>query len=150
MSTKNNCDILPYTPTDADYERVGDNLTRFSLGKNAPNWDELTFAFQACVDGKPVGDLIGDYNPHWGLGHVALLHVSEEVRGQGIGAKLMKLAEEFVKANGCEVMTVETPTWQAEGFYEQIGYREIGRTALPKVSIDGDMKYHIKYDKVLG
>gem|GEM_PF-1751619 len=149
MSAKTDVEINPYEPTDQDYERVGGKLTEFSLGVAGPDWSELKFAFQAVVDGVAVADLIGDYNAPWGLAHVSLLHVEPECRGMGIGKQLMRKAEDFAKAHGCNVITVETPTWQGEGFYEGIGYREIGRTPLPKVIIDGVVQSHIKYDKNL-
>ena len=60
---------------------------------------------------------------YWNTLHIELLWLSEDVRGSGIGRKLIDQAEAFAIENKCENAFVETTSWQAKPFYEKNGYR---------------------------
>lgn len=60
---------------------------------------------------------------YWNTLHIELLWLSEDVRGSGIGRKLIDQAEAFAIGNKCENAFVETTSWQAKPFYEKNGYR---------------------------
>ena len=48
------------------------------------------------------------------------LWVDDALRGQGIGRALMASAEDHARAQGCHDAWLDT--FQARGFYEQLGY----------------------------
>ena len=55
------------------------------------------------------------------------LWVSPASRGGGLGRQLMELAEEFARAQRLQGIWLWTQSWQAEGFYRQLGYSEFTR-----------------------
>ena len=64
----------------------------------------------------------------WGLaGGIAMTWVREDSRGEGLGARLLAGFESEARARGCTHVFVTSFTFQAPGFYERHGYREIFR-----------------------
>jgi len=59
-------------------------------------------------------------------GRIIELFVNEELRGQGIGTRLMEMMEEYFRENGCDVSRVEVfePNVKAHNFYRKLGYRD--------------------------
>jgi len=51
------------------------------------------------------------------------LWVSDELRGQNIGSKLLKTIEEAGKKRGCVKCLLDTLNFQAMPFYEKYGYK---------------------------
>jgi len=51
------------------------------------------------------------------------------MRGQGIGERLMPMAEEVAQKKHCTGIWLETFSFQAPGFYQKLGYSEF----VPKV-----------------
>ena len=64
----------------------------------------------------------------WGVAAgIGMTWVREEARGDGLGARLLTAFEEEARARGCTHVFVTSFTFQAPGFYERHGYREILR-----------------------
>ncbi len=63
----------------------------------------------------------------WDWIYVDELWVAEELRGTGIGRDLMQQAEALGKARNLQGIWLWTQSWQAEGFYRSLGYREFTR-----------------------
>jgi GNAT superfamily N-acetyltransferase len=74
--------------------------------------------------GEVLGGLLGQIWGGWL--QVTFLWVSEVVRGQGHGARLLAAAEAYAKERGCIGATLETHSFQARPFYERLGYRVFG------------------------
>lgn len=90
-----------------------------------------------------VGGLIA--KTYWGWLYLDLLWLSDTVRGQGIGARLVAMAEAEAIQRGCRWSKVETFGFQARGFYEKQGYTVVGQVDdLPP----GSCEYILR--KVLG
>ena len=66
----------------------------------------------------------------WG-GYVKIewLWVHDEHRHRGLGTELVRAAEAEAARRGCDVVRVDSHTFQAPGFYEKLGYERIGFAA---------------------
>jgi N-acetylglutamate synthase-like GNAT family acetyltransferase len=58
------------------------------------------------------------------VGRISMMVVEEDVRGQGIGAALVRAAEEVLAAQGCYMVEVTSnlKRTRAHRFYEKLGY----------------------------
>lgn len=70
--------------------------------------------------GTVVGGLWGYTLFRWL--HVQLLFVPETLRGHGVGARLMTLAESEARDRGCTGAQLSTFSFQASPFYQKLGY----------------------------
>ncbi len=67
--------------------------------------------------------------------YVNLLWVSEELRGLGIGTKIMEQAEEIAHERNCRFITLTTMDFEALPFYQKLGFHiEFERTGYDKDS----------------
>jgi GNAT superfamily N-acetyltransferase len=110
----------------------GDTLTRF-VSDNVIN---LNFARTGVTDWHPVGyflknargEILGGLTGYiWGgWMHVNFLWVTEALRGQRHGSRLMDAAEQLAAERGCLGATLETHSFMAPGFYARRGYEVFG------------------------
>ncbi len=64
----------------------------------------------------------------WGVAAgIGLTWVRETSRGDGLGARLLAEFETEARSRGCTRVFVTSFTFQAPGFYERHGYRELFR-----------------------
>jgi GNAT superfamily N-acetyltransferase len=64
----------------------------------------------------------------WGVAAgIAMTWVATSARGEGVGSQLLAAFEQEARARGCTHVFVTSFTFQAPGFYERHGYREISR-----------------------
>ena len=56
---------------------------------------------------------------------IQFLFVSEQLREQGIGSKLLEAAKSEAKQRGCKYAFVDTFSFQAPIFYKKHGYQEV-------------------------
>lgn len=70
-----------------------------------------------------VAGLAGIVRGDWLL--VQELWVSESLRGQGIGRKILQQTEEEAKKRGCQKVLLDTFEFQAPDFYKKQGYEEV-------------------------
>lgn len=69
----------------------------------------------------------GIYGWLWGeCLEVDLVWVAEDVRGQGIGTRLMHTMEEAAVARGCRQVVLNTFSFQGPAFYVKLGYQVFG------------------------
>jgi GNAT superfamily N-acetyltransferase len=74
--------------------------------------------------GALVGGVSGRTFYRWLLIDVVWVH--EDLRGTGLGARLMAMAEAEAVERGCIGVQVDTVTFQAPGFYSKLGYEPVG------------------------
>lgn len=75
-------------------------------------------------DGMIAGGLLGEV--YWGWLHISILWVEEDLRRQGYGESLLKLAEKEAARRGCRAVHLDTMSFQARPFYEKYGYSVFG------------------------
>ena len=73
---------------------------------------------------QPVGGLTG--RTSLGLLFIDLFFLPDELRGDGLGSRLLRLAEDEARHRGCVGAVLYTISFQAPGFYERHGYRVLG------------------------
>jgi GNAT superfamily N-acetyltransferase len=89
-----------------------------------------------CADGRWLAIFVRDgageltaglHGWTWGrTGFVRTLWVREDLRGRGLGARLLGTAEQEAARRGCREMQLDTHSYQAPGFYRGQGYQQIG------------------------
>ncbi|MGN6244450.1 MAG: GNAT family N-acetyltransferase [Motilibacteraceae bacterium] len=103
--------------------------------------DELDVVNAAATPGVPAareltvrvlddaGDLVGGMSGWtWGVAAgIGLSWVRADARGSGVGSRLLSAFEDEARSRGCRHVFVTSFTFQAPGFYERHGYREIFR-----------------------
>ena len=97
----------------------------------------LNYARTGISDWHPVGFFLKSPRGEWlggltgyiwgGWLHVNFLWVSETLRGQRHGTRLMDAAESMAQERGATGATLETHSFQAPDFYAKRGYRVFGR-----------------------
>ena len=63
----------------------------------------------------------------WDWVYIDELWICPKLRGEGLGRRLMNLAEEFAISQKCQGIWLWTQSWQADGFYSQLGYSQFTR-----------------------
>lgn len=78
---------------------------------------------------RPDGELYAGLHGHsWGATcQIKLLWVAEEERGRGLGAALLKAAEDEARLRGCKQIMLATHDFQAPDFYSKHGFEEVAR-----------------------
>jgi len=86
-----------------------------------------TFALLVRDEGSEevIGGLYGEIFYRWLF--IELLAVPEQARGQGVGTRLMNMAEELARAKGCVGIWLDTFDFQAPEFYQRHGFVEFGQ-----------------------
>ena len=111
------------------------NLTHREASQNVP----IGVFLEDEMDRKLAG-LTGETFGNWLC--IQFLFVSEQLRGQGIGGKLLKAAEEEARRRGCKYAFVDTFSFQAPTFYKKRGYREV--FTLEEYPYTGKRHYYTK------
>ena len=79
------------------------------------------------VDGREEIRAILSAEILWEWMYVDELWVSPESRGEGLGKRLILLAEELAIAKGLQGVWLWTQSWQAVDFYAHLGFDEFAR-----------------------
>jgi len=87
------------------------------------NYQPLVITIQDEA-GLVIGGLWGSTGYGWL--YTQLLAVPEQLRGQGVGARVLRQAEGEARARGCVGSWLDTFSFQARGFYERLGYQAFG------------------------
>jgi GNAT superfamily N-acetyltransferase len=111
-------------PREADVELLSHRLEAFneSLWPGHQPWKPL--GVFARDRESVVAGLAGDTYCGWLF--VRYLWVSDALRGQGIGRKLMGAGENRALERGCHSVWLDTYSFQAPGFYRKLGYEVFG------------------------
>lgn len=130
-------------PTHENIQILYDGLKQHMLAKR--NLKPISFFGYFIKDEND--NIVGGCNGCilYGCLVVDTLWVSESLRGQGYGTKLMQLAENTAIENACRFMTVNTMDWEALDFYKKLGfYLEFERNGFDQDSIFYFLRKEIK------
>jgi len=106
------------TPQDLDEVRLGLN----AFNSKFINVDEIKSigVFICDEQGRKQAGLTGSTAGNWL--RIDMLWVSDTLRGQGVGSRLIRAAEQEARQRGCRFAQVDTASFQARPFYEKLGY----------------------------
>ena len=113
---------------DAEVEKaIRDPLVAYNLARfGESDKRELNITIRDD-DNTVTGGLVG-YTARGWL-YVQLLFIPETMRGQGIGPKLLAMAEEEARKRGCMGAYIDTMNPDALRTYERFGFTKIGSLA---------------------
>ncbi len=68
-------------------------------------------------------------------GRITELYVATSYRGQGIGTRLVRAAEKYLQAKGCDVIRIEVfvPNINAHSLYKKLGYKDRDIDMIKKI-----------------
>jgi ribosomal protein S18 acetylase RimI-like enzyme len=103
-------------------------------GYDSPEWQTEAMGwgwyYAVVVDGQLAGgDVVSGLGFH--VWHLGRLFLDPGHHGRGIGRRVMELLWEDVPGARC--WTLDTPAWnrRTRGFYEALGFVDVGRLAAP-------------------
>lgn len=130
--------------TDAPDERalksILDGLRSFNAGEiGASDLRKLAVLIRKDAHGEVVGGLSGHTIRGWL--YVDMLFVPDELRGKGLAAQLLSIAETEAVRRNCRAAWLDTINPKALELYERLGYRIFGE--LPDFA-DGRTCYYLQ------
>ena len=119
-------DVRPVKDDPGFESRLTDLLHAFNVAATGRD-DAEALDFKVEAGGEMTAGLSG-YT--WaGVASVELLWVREDQRGRDLGSALMAAAIGEARARGCKLMFLSTHSFQAQGFYETLGFERIATIA---------------------
>lgn len=112
--------------TDRISEEDRDRIRSGLVAYNIPRFEDLNVKELGVYyreDGVLLAGLTGETHGDWL--EIDFLWVTETLRRQGIGSRLLDAAENEARNRGCKHSFLNTFDFQAPGFYEKKGYREV-------------------------
>ena len=126
---------VSYSPSDQEINDVLTGLLKFNNSNFSDSKDIPLSIFVKDDKEKIVGGLVGEIFTTTLF--IRYLWISDSLRGQGFGTKLLQLAESESIKKGVKKLFLDTYTFQAPKFYEKYGFVEVGRyTDFPEENID--------------
>ncbi len=105
---------------------IEDGLARYNTEKaGLVDAQALAVLVRDSEAGEVVGGLIG--RTTLGIFFIDLIFLPTAARGQGLGGKVMAMAEHEASRRGCTAAVLFTIMFQAPDFYARLGYAELGR-----------------------
>ena len=118
--------VIRDTASDADSAELRDAIHEFNFATTGYRDGRSLSCFLRDDDGALVAGIDGFT---WGgYARVDYLWVTEQLRGQGLGSRLLDAAEEEARRRGCGTIVLDTHSFQASHLYRARGYAEIGTT----------------------
>ncbi|QAY87004.1 GNAT family N-acetyltransferase [Pseudomonas arsenicoxydans] len=111
-------------PTDEEEQAILLPLRAYNASKAGVSRQEPIALLVRDDNGEILGGLYARVFYQWMF--IELLSVPEQARGQGLGSKLMRMAEDVAREKECVGVWLDTFDFQAPGFYQKLGYSELG------------------------
>lgn len=128
---------------DAELDRrLSDELDNV----NAARTPGVQSARELTVQVSDADGLVGGVSGWtWGIAAgIGMTWVREDARGTGVGTRLLDAFETEARARGADRVFVTSFTFQAPGFYQRHGYRELFR--WDGVPAEGFADVHLRKD----
>jgi GNAT superfamily N-acetyltransferase len=108
-------------PKPADVAVVDAGLDAF----NRQAADFTAIRRLACFARSPAGDVIGGaVGRYWGQAcELQQIWVHSDHRRGGVGTRLVRAFEDGARQRGCNLIYLDTFSFQAPNFYRKVGYR---------------------------
>jgi GNAT superfamily N-acetyltransferase len=105
----------------------GDRITAAEVRERFTTGKFLVVQRHDLLAGCVYVELRGDRS------YIGLLAVDPNQQRSGIGARLMAVAEDYARANGCRAVDLQTVNLREElvPFYRRLGYVESGTASFP-------------------
>lgn len=123
-----------------DVEEIHDKLKRYNCSKREASKSIPLGVFYEETNGEKKAGLTGELFGNWLS--IEYLWVSEELRGQGFGSRLLEAAEKEAVLHGAKYVFVDTFDFQAPQFYVKHGYEQVFK--LFDYPYTGERYYYIK------
>lgn len=104
-------------------QEIGDLIRAYNRSKREEAESEPLNLYLEDEKGNLMAGLVAETFGNWL--EIEYLFVKEELRGQGIGSKLLQRAENEAKNRNCRFAFVNTYQFQAPDFYLSHGYKEV-------------------------
>jgi GNAT superfamily N-acetyltransferase len=111
-------------PAAEDVQFLEDHITEHNLVRTDRRDYQPLGVFMRDEAQQVVAGLSGFTWADWL--EVKLVWVREDLRGQGIGRRLVQAAEANARARGCRYVWLDSYSFQAPEFYERLGYHAFG------------------------
>jgi GNAT superfamily N-acetyltransferase len=122
--------VVEFELVAPDDELYAEIARRFDAwNRSRAGWDWSTFSLALREDGRLRAAGRGIVN--MGLVEIRGLWVEPELRGRGIGRRLLAAIEAEAARRGCTRAALDSYSWQAPGFYERLGYRRFATLDYP-------------------
>lgn len=126
--------------SEKDQNAVFQGLLKYNRSHLGDSEPEDLGIYLRNEEGMVTAGLVGNTFGLWLM--VRYLWISEELREQGIGSRLLLKAEETAKERGCRYVFLDTFSFQAPDFYKKYGYTEV--LTLENYPVDGKRHYFTK------
>ena len=120
--------MIDHNPSKQAIEALRSQLVAHNIAQAQVDQGQDLAVFVRDTQGQLVGGVVG-----WTWGQcleINYLWVHSNLRGRGYGKRLIRTAEREARARGCCVAVVDTYSFQAPEFYQELGYQVFG-------SVDG-------------
>ncbi|EED31847.1 histone acetyltransferase HPA2 [gamma proteobacterium NOR5-3] len=112
--------------TSAEQAIVTRGFEDYAVQQQAPPYRARNLSWTADDEQTELaGALVGEI--YWDWMFLDDLWVAPTHRGQGIGSRLVRAAENFAQEQALQGVWLWTQSWEAEHFYPKLGYSEFTR-----------------------
>ena len=119
-----------------DVETLHYQLAEFNRAASSEDHYQPLNLIVRDESGAVVGGMLAD--TYWNWIAIEIFWLREDVRRQGLGSRMLKMAEEEAIRRGCQYAHLDTFDFQALGFYQKYGYTVFGQ-------LDGLPPGHTRY-----
>lgn len=114
------------SPGEAEYLAILKPLRAYNVAQAGDARPErFALLIRDETSDEVIGGLYGRSLYSWLF--VELLAVPDQCRGQGMGTRLMQMAEEHARKNRCVGIWLDTFSFQAPEFYRKLGFVEFAK-----------------------
>lgn len=123
-----------------DIHEIYEMLKEYNLNHRETSQNVPVGVFLEDASGGKLAGLTGESFGNWLC--IQFLFVSESLRGQGIGSRLLDSVESEARQRGCKYAFVDSFSFQAPTFYKKHRYQEV--FTLEEYPYTGKRHYYTK------